>query len=557
MTSGPYCAPIAARSPSQSTRSPRMRATGKVLAGSNPLDRVALLRARDRHHHEPGARDRGKGEREPRMRMLVVAGGDHEALGLVERRASREQRRGVAVGPEPEVHEVDRRRRAHQRRRSARAASSIGTGWYIGWIARGPHRGRAAPAAPCPRWSRDRRPARSARRRSTRRRSTSRGRSRAPPRSTPRRSRRPRARPTRAPPAPASAGERERDVVDDLDRAGERHVCHSSLSWTASTVDVYEQRAAGVARAEAPPDPRLARRVRGAGARRARVRLDLGCGPAGTPPGSARRSIASDAAQAMLDLVPEHAPGRGPRASPISKRCRSGRGALGGIWAHKCYMHIAAERVPLALADAHRALQVGGALHVQLTSDRLGDERRRPVRRPPLHVLAARTPGRRRGWARASRSTPSVDDGEEWIDVEATRARTLRRHRRARHATADRRAEPERVLGRRRARLRPARATASGPPRSTPASSRAPTIPSHALRVDGIGMTDLVKRATPRADELTRDEYRSARRASNDSSRGSNRARSASSGSAATASRSTARRSPAGSRSRSAAGPPT
>jgi TDG/mug DNA glycosylase family protein len=32
--------------------------------------------------------------------------------------------------------------------------------------------------------------------------------------------------------------------------------------------------------------------------------------------------------------------------------------------------------------------------------------------------------------------------------------------------------------------------------------------PRDALRVDGVGMTDLVKRATPRADQLTRDEYR-------------------------------------------------
>jgi TDG/mug DNA glycosylase family protein len=32
--------------------------------------------------------------------------------------------------------------------------------------------------------------------------------------------------------------------------------------------------------------------------------------------------------------------------------------------------------------------------------------------------------------------------------------------------------------------------------------------PRHALLVDGVGMTDLVKRATPRADELTRDEFR-------------------------------------------------
>lgn len=32
--------------------------------------------------------------------------------------------------------------------------------------------------------------------------------------------------------------------------------------------------------------------------------------------------------------------------------------------------------------------------------------------------------------------------------------------------------------------------------------------PARALRVDGVGMTDLVKRATPRADQLARDEYR-------------------------------------------------
>lgn len=32
--------------------------------------------------------------------------------------------------------------------------------------------------------------------------------------------------------------------------------------------------------------------------------------------------------------------------------------------------------------------------------------------------------------------------------------------------------------------------------------------PAHALAIDGVGMTDLVKRATPRADLLTEDEYR-------------------------------------------------
>ena len=146
---------------------------GKVLTGPDPLDRVALLRARDGHDDEPGARDRGKGEREARVRVRVVTGGDDEALGLVERRASREQRRGVTVGPEPEVHEIDRRRRAHElvvpRARLPRSAPA---GTSNGSPAAAPR--RAAPAGPCPRSSRDRRPARTARRRSTRRRSTSR-----------------------------------------------------------------------------------------------------------------------------------------------------------------------------------------------------------------------------------------------------------------------------------------------------------------------------------------------------------------------------------------------
>ena len=94
------------------------------------------------------------------------------------------------------------------------------------------------------------------------------------------------------------------------------------------------------------------------------------------------------------------------------------RGALGGVWAHKCYMHIPADRVPLALADAHRALQVGGALHVHLTSDRNGPEARRPVPGRhfdswPLERLVDVVVGA--GFTIES----TFDDGEEWIDVEA------------------------------------------------------------------------------------------------------------------------------------------
>src|SRR5258706_11967219 len=87
-------------------------------------------------------------------------------------------------------------------------------------------------------------------------------------------------------------------------------------------------------------------------------------------------------------------------------------------------MHIPAVRVPLALADLQRCMLVGGALHVHLTSDRLGPD--------PDDQFA----GRHFDYWPLERLVDVVigagftidetrDDGEEGIDVEATRARTL------------------------------------------------------------------------------------------------------------------------------------
>jgi TDG/mug DNA glycosylase family protein len=270
------------------------------------------------------------------------------------------------------------------------------------------------------------------------------------------------------------------------------------------TVDVYERRAQDWVVHRRRPLPaslgEFAARVP-AGS----PRLDLGCGPGwhtarlGTP------VVASDAARAMLDLVGEHAPGAARVVADL-EALPFARGALGGIWAHKCYMHVAAESLPLALADAHRALRVGGALHVQVTSDR---------KRENADDLF---PGRHFEWWPAERLhdivvgagfdvDSFVDDGEEWLDVEATRARTL----------ADTIGPGMRLLV---VGLNPSVYSADAGHgfarpgnRFWPAASDAGIVsrthdPVHALRVDGVGMTDLVKRATPRADELTRDEFR-------------------------------------------------
>ncbi len=269
------------------------------------------------------------------------------------------------------------------------------------------------------------------------------------------------------------------------------------------TVDVYDQRAQEwlVHRRRPIPDSlaQFAARVP-AGT----PRLDLGCGPGWHAAGLGTPVVASDAARAMLDLVGEHAPGAARVVADL-EALPFARGALGGIWAHKCYMHVAAESVPLALADAHRALQVGGALHVQVTSDRKQEN------------ADDLFPGRHFEWWPAERLHDVVigagfdvrsflDDGEEWLDVEATRARTL----------ADSVGPGMRLL---LVGLNPSVYSADAGHgfarpgnRFWPAALEAGIVtrahdPSHALRVDRVGMTDLVKRATARADELTPDEF--------------------------------------------------
>jgi len=270
------------------------------------------------------------------------------------------------------------------------------------------------------------------------------------------------------------------------------------------TVDVYEQRAQEwlVHRRRPIPDSlaMFATRVPAG-----RPRLDLGCGPGWHTAALGTPVVASDAARAMLDLVGEHAP-QATRVVAEGGALPCARGSLGGSWAHRCYMHVAAEALRMALADAHRALELGGALHVQVTSDR-------------QHENADDLfPGRHFEWWPAERLhdvivgagfaiDEFVDDGEEWLDVEATRARTL----------ADTVGPGMRLLV---VGLNPSvysadigHGFARPGNRFWPAALAAGLVtraqdPRQALRVDGVGMTDLVKRATPRADELTRDEFR-------------------------------------------------
>jgi TDG/mug DNA glycosylase family protein len=234
------------------------------------------------------------------------------------------------------------------------------------------------------------------------------------------------------------------------------------------------------------------------------VRADVGCGPGWHSGDLGAPVVAFDASAAMAAQVRTFAPAAWPLVADL-EHLPFRAGALGGAWANKSYMHVAAEWLPMALAELQRSLVVGGALHLQVTSDR--QQQNADDRFPGRHF--SRWPSDRlrdvvegAGFVVAD----VVDDGEEWIDVEATRAEML----------PDTVGPEMHVLlvglnpgilsaqtgigfARPGNRFWPA-ALASGLVTST-------HDPFRALRIDRVGMTNIVRRATVGAAELTRDEY--------------------------------------------------
>jgi TDG/mug DNA glycosylase family protein len=234
------------------------------------------------------------------------------------------------------------------------------------------------------------------------------------------------------------------------------------------------------------------------------VRADVGCGPGWHSGDLGAPVVAFDAAIAMAAQVRSFAPDAWPLVADL-ENLPLRTGALTGAWAHRSYMHIAAEALPMALADLHRTIALGGALHLQVTSDRNHENE------DDLF------PGRHFTWWPVERLRDVVegagftidavvDDGEEWIDIEATRA----------HRLADTVGPGIRALmvGLNPGLLSADRGISFARPgnRFWPAALASGLVtraldPFHALRVDRVGMTNIVRRASARADELTRDEY--------------------------------------------------
>ncbi|MCY3560991.1 MAG: methyltransferase domain-containing protein [bacterium] len=234
---------------------------------------------------------------------------------------------------------------------------------------------------------------------------------------------------------------------------------------------------------------------------------DLGCGPGWHLGGLPSPVLALDASRAMLAEATAAAGGDGPlrvaadlRALPLRDRC------LRAAWASRSYIHLARAEVPLALADLHRTLEPGAPVELHLfEGDTEWDER-----------ADDDFPGRRfsrwpEDWLRdvlagGGLAVEDIEHRDGMLLIAATRLQTL----------ADTVAPNMRMLI---CGLNPSLAAAAAgvgfagaANRFWPAARAAELVsrdrdPRHALTAHSVGMTDLVKRPTRRAAELTAAEY--------------------------------------------------
>lgn len=276
------------------------------------------------------------------------------------------------------------------------------------------------------------------------------------------------------------------------------------------TVEIYERRSAQY---EAQRTPRHRPHAEVFGRKvTAGLPADLGCGPGWYTDAVGRPAVALDAALAMLRRTREVAPGCLPvQADLLALPFR--RGGLGGAWARNTYVHLRAVDVPLALADLHRSLPVDGPIEVTLFGGEVEGREVFPSDDLPGRWFSTWTRERLEdvvagaGFTLDELEVTTSDDGTGYT-VRARRHRTL----------------PDTVGPEMRlliCGLNPSlRAADAGVGFVTPGNRFWPAAlaaglvsrdrdPRHALLAHGVGMTDLVKRASPRAAELTRDEYRS------------------------------------------------
>jgi TDG/mug DNA glycosylase family protein len=278
----------------------------------------------------------------------------------------------------------------------------------------------------------------------------------------------------------------------------------------AATRAIYE---AGSETYEAMRRPRLLPQAEAFGALvTRRPAIDLGSGPGRYTAALGTPVVAIDGALAMVRRTREVLPtALLAQADLTALPFRSQ--SLGGGWARNTYVHLRSVDVPVALADLHRALRVDAPIELTFfVGEREGwdvfpddDLPGRWFSTWPqerlLDVLAGA------GFSVAELEHQDDGAGNIVVTVRGRRERTL----------PDTVAPGLRLLV---CGLNPSlRAADAGVGFVTPGNRFWPAAleaglvtcerdPRHALLAHGIGMTDLVKRATPRAAELRTAEYR-------------------------------------------------
>ena len=271
------------------------------------------------------------------------------------------------------------------------------------------------------------------------------------------------------------------------------------------TVQIYEERAQEwlerrpLADREKSRASGLAARVR-----RGAVRVDLGCGPGRHAGFLGRPLVALDAAHAMVALARQrHSDVLGVQADLARLPFRSG--SLGGGWAACSYQHLAAEDLPMALAELHWALAVGAPVVMAIHGGE-GQGRREDDDFPGRWFSRWSAGALADVVAGAGFDAETQNDGQ-YLVVTGQRMRSL----------PDTVGPGMRLLV---CGLNPSvYAADAGFGYARPSNRfwkaavesglvRRPGDPAAALRDHGVGMTDLVKRATPRSAELSSDEYR-------------------------------------------------
>jgi len=237
---------------------------------------------------------------------------------------------------------------------------------------------------------------------------------------------------------------------------------------------------------------------------------DLGCGPGWHLEHLGPRPIGLDASGPMAAEARQRT-GR-PIVQGDLEHLPFARGSLAGAWAAKSYLHLPRTSLPMAWRELHRVVQVGGTVALQLFMADRDDV-----------ISGRRVPGRLFNfWTELGLEDALAGAGFSLLAAHRLEGMGLRSHRevclaRRERTLADSVGPDMRVL---LCGLNPSLHAAdagygfAGPSNRFWPAARAsglvthPRDPDAALVHDRVGMTDLVKRATARADELRSADFR-------------------------------------------------